>query len=608
MRPKILAVDDTPANIKLLTDVLASAGYDVVAARNGEEALKKLGTEAPDLVLLDVMMPGMSGYDICRQLRAQPSTALLPVIMVTSLDARKERVAGIEAGADDFLSRPFNPPELLARVRSLLRIKALQDRTTRQAEELAEWNLKLESRVDEQVAQLERLGRLKGFFAPQLAELIVSGGPNDILAPHRREVAVMFLDLRGFTAFTTSAAPDEVMRVLAEYHAVAGERVFAHQGAIERFAGDAMMAFFNDPILLENAAASALAAAVEIRNRIVPLRERWKARGHDLDLGIGLALGEATLGAIGCEQRQDYAAIGTVTNLAARLCERAKKGEILVDRALLDRVRDQVSYEPGGEHALKGFPNPVEAVSVQGFRHAPPQAPQAARAATAIRTRQPSQRQHAGNGEDPGPMVVSRAMVEQLAGLGVVRSFPANMIIVNEGDASDSLYVIVSGRVKVFVSDEEGRQMVLGEQGPGEFFGEIVLDAGPRSASVMTAEPSRLAVISQHDFRLFCASHPAMAMMLVGRLIQRVRQLTENVKNLALMDVYGRVARLLLELAREDNGRQVIDPRPTQQDIAIRVGASREMISRILKDLAVGGYIRVEGPRLVIERQPPRAW
>jgi CRP/FNR family transcriptional regulator, cyclic AMP receptor protein len=162
--------------------------------------------------------------------------------------------------------------------------------------------------------------------------------------------------------------------------------------------------------------------------------------------------------------------------------------------------------------------------------------------------------------------------------------------------------------VKVFVADEEGREMVLAEQGPGEFFGEISLDNGPRCASVTTIEPSRLVVIPRAEFRTFCASHPGMAMMLVNHLIQRVRHLTQNVKNLALVDVYGRVARLIVDLARDKDGKRVIDPRPTQQDMAVRVGASREMISRILKDLAAGGYIRIEGAQLIIEREPPAAW
>ena len=364
MSARILVVDDTASNVKVLNEILASAGYHVISASNGVEALAKMNADPPDLVLLDVVMAGLSGYEVCRQIRSHPATSLLPVIMVTVLDPRRERVAGIEAGADDFLSRPFNPPELLARVRSLLRIKALQDRTTRQAEELAQWSSKFEARVSEQL-----------------------------------------------DTFAQAVSP-----------------------------------------------------------------------------------------------------------------------------------------------------------------------------------------------------VAGRLLLEKLSKLGTARVFPANMIVVSEGDTSDAFYVILSGRVRIYVSDEQGREMVLGEQGPGDFFGEIALDGGPRSASIATLESSRLAVIGQPELRAFCASHPGMAMIVVNQLIHHVRSLTESVKNLALMDVYGRVARLIVELAREKDGRRVIDPRPTQQDMAVRVGASREMISRILKDLTAGGYIRIEGAQMVIERDPPRAW
>src|SRR6185312_14497739 len=205
---KVLVVDDTPHNVKLLADLLAVKGYAVATAVNGEEALVKVASEDPALVLLDIMMPGLSGYDVCRRLRADPRTALLPVVLVTSLDPQDERVKGIEAGADDFLGKPINQPELFARVRSLLRVKSLQDEVRRQAQMLREWNAKLEARVSEQVSQLERMGQLKRFFAPAVADAIVTAGEQSILAPHRREICYVFVDLRGFTAFTDSAEPE----------------------------------------------------------------------------------------------------------------------------------------------------------------------------------------------------------------------------------------------------------------------------------------------------------------------------------------------------------------------------------------------------------------
>ena len=198
--------------------------------------------------------------------------------------------------------------------------------------------------------------------------------------------------------------------------------------------------------------------------------------------------------------------------------------------------------------------------------------------------------------------------LKALSAQGVVKSYPKNTIIVSEGDETDSFYIIVDGRVKVFVSDEEGRDVVLATQGAGDYFGEMVLDGGLRSASVATLEPSRFAVIPKARFRDFLYSHPAFSIHLVEKLISRARSLTENVKSLALMDVYGRVARLLIEIAVKENGRLVVPEKLTQQDIASRVGASREMISRIFKDLTIGGYISIDKKRITIHKNPPRHW
>jgi class 3 adenylate cyclase len=354
---KLLVVDDTPVNVKLLGDLLAAKGYAVVTAASGKEALEKIDGERPDLVLLDVMMPGMSGYDVCRKLRENPATAMLPVVMVTALDPGQERVKGIEAGADDFLSKPINQPELLARVRSLLRVKALHD-------ELTALNRTLEERVTTQVLQLENLGRLKRFFSPQLAEAILAGGAEDPLKSHRREITVVFLDLRGFTAFAETAEPEEVMSVLREYHAEMGKLIIAHEGTLERFTGDGMMVFFNDPAVVENPSERAVRMAVAMRDRVKELSVRWRKLGHDLDFGVGIAQGYATLGAIGFEGRWDYGAIGSVTTLAARLCAEAKPGQILVPRRVYANVEELVEAEPVGELALKGFSRPIPTYAV----------------------------------------------------------------------------------------------------------------------------------------------------------------------------------------------------------------------------------------------------
>lgn len=203
---------------------------------------------------------------------------------------------------------------------------------------------------------------------------------------------------------------------------------------------------------------------------------------------------------------------------------------------------------------------------------------------------------------------LSPAELQALSTHAVRRSFPKRTVIISEGDPADALYIVMAGRVKVFAADAEGREIVLLTQGPGEYFGEMMLDEGPRSASVMTLEPSTFLVIPKASLRAFLVENPAFAVRLIEKLIHRVRSLTASVKSLALMDVYGRVAGLLLELADERDGSWVINERLTQQDIASRVGASREMVSRILKDLADGGYIAVQRDCIVVNRKLPTRW
>jgi adenylate cyclase len=357
---KVLVIDDTPANVKLLADLLRVKGYEVVTAANGEEGLERLSEHHPDLVLLDVMMPGMNGYEVCRAIRADPSTGVLPVVMVTSLDPAQERIKGLEAGADDFLTKPINQAELLARVRSLLRIKSLYD-------QLGELNTSLEQRVAEQVAQLDRLARLKRFVSPRIGDLIVSGEVDDPLKTHRREITVVFTDLRGFTAFSETAEPEEAMDVLRAYHAELGRIVMAHEGTIEHFAGDGVMVLFNDPIPVAEHELAAIRMALEMRGAAEALGVGWGKRGYELGFGVGIANGYATLGAIGFEGRRDYGAIGPVTNLAARLCAEARAGQILVSQRLFGKVEERVSAEPVGELALKGLARPVKAYNIVGL-------------------------------------------------------------------------------------------------------------------------------------------------------------------------------------------------------------------------------------------------
>ncbi|MEP7303612.1 MAG: response regulator [Caldimonas sp.] len=364
MSARILVVDDVPLNVKLLVDLLAVKGYDTRSAGNGVDALASIAAEPPDLVLLDVMMPGMSGYDVCRAIRADPAQAMLPVVLVTALDPAEERARGLDAGADDFLSKPVSQSELLARVRSLLRIKSLYEEVLQQKRALGELNRSLEQRVADGVQQLEKLGRLKRFFSPQLAELIVAGGAEDPLKSHRREITVVFLDLRGFTAFTETADPEEVMAVLGEYHAAIGRLVMAHEGTLERFSGDGMMIFFNDPIPVADPAPRAVRMALAMQREVERLSLAWSKRGYDLLMGVGIAQGFATIGSIGFPGRIDYGAIGNVTNLAARLCGEARGGDILVSQRVRALLEGEIAVEPAGELVLKGFQRPVPAFRI----------------------------------------------------------------------------------------------------------------------------------------------------------------------------------------------------------------------------------------------------
>jgi len=364
-RPRVLVVDDQPPNIRLLEAILTPRGYDVRTASSGEEALEVIAATDIDLVLLDIVMPGMDGYEVCRTIREDTDTAYLPVVMVTA-SGDEQKVQALEAGADDFLSKPINQNELLARVASLARIKRYQDTIKRQAGELAAWNRELESRVETQVEQLQRMGRLRRFLSPQLAELIVDSGDESFLESHRREVVVAFCDLRGFTMFAESSEPEEVMGVLNEYHQALGDLIFRFEGTLERFAGDGLMVFFNDPVRCDDGPLRAIRMSLAMRTRVRGLAEAWARQGHDLAMGIGIAQGYATLGKIGFDGRHDYAAIGSVTNLAARLCADAEPWQILVTERVYAAAGSLVVGEDAGSRELRGFSRSVHAFNIKG--------------------------------------------------------------------------------------------------------------------------------------------------------------------------------------------------------------------------------------------------
>jgi class 3 adenylate cyclase len=366
--PHILIVDDQPMNVDILQTRLAVHGYELLTAYDGEEALAKARAELPDLILLDIMMPKMDGIEVCHRLKADTSLPFMPIIMVTAKADSQDVVAGLEAGADEYLTKPIDQAALVARVKSMLRIKALHDTVQQQAAQLAAWNQTLEQRVHEQVGELERMGRLKRFFSPQLAELVVSAGGEKLLQSHRREITVVFCDLRGFTAFSEVVEPEEIMEVLREYHRALGQLIFRFEGTLERFTGDGLMVFFNDPLPCPDHPVRAVRMAVAMRQEVATLLEKWHKRGHELDFGIGIAQGYATLGMIGFESRGDYAAVGPTTNLASRLCSEAQGGQILVSQRILAAVEALVNVEPRGELALKGLRHPIPAFNILGLK------------------------------------------------------------------------------------------------------------------------------------------------------------------------------------------------------------------------------------------------
>jgi class 3 adenylate cyclase len=372
--PLILVVDDVPDNVEILQMRLESQGYEVVTAGDGVEALEKTRELRPDLILLDIMMPKMDGIETVKRLKADASLPFIPVILVTAKADGADVVAGLESGGDDYLTKPVDHAALSARVRAMLRIKALHDtvqaqarRLEEQSAELAAWSKTLEERVVAQVSEIERIGRLKWFLAPQIAQRIVSSGGEAILESHRRDIVVLFCDMRGFTAFSETAEPEDVMAVLREYHDALGPLVHRYEGTLDRFTGDGMLVVFNDPVPCPDPALRAVRLAVDMRDAAVSLARSWMARGHEIGFGVGIAQGYATLGRIGFEGRFDYTAIGTVTNVAARLCAEAKDGQILVTQRVAAAIDKIAELQQLGDIAFKGLSRPIAVLNVSGL-------------------------------------------------------------------------------------------------------------------------------------------------------------------------------------------------------------------------------------------------
>ena len=352
-------------------------GYRTLSAVNGRDGLATIRAEHPDLVLLDLMMPEMNGYQVLEACMDEPELRDLPIIMISARDEVDDMVECIGLGAEDFLPKPFDPVLLEARVGACLEKKLLRDKerallgtVQEQAARLEELNRELEERVGRQVTEIERLAQLRRFLSPQVADLILSSGDERVLASHRSKIAVLFCDLRGFTAFAETSEPEDVMALLGEFHAAVGIEIHRYEATVGFFAGDGLMVFFNDPIPCEAPAEMAVRLAVSMRDTMTALTREWGKRGHDLGFGVGLAFGFATLGQMGFEGRYEYGVIGNVVNLAARLCDQAKTGQILVSGRAYLAVEELVDAEAVGALSLKGFHAPVSVFNVVTVRPA----------------------------------------------------------------------------------------------------------------------------------------------------------------------------------------------------------------------------------------------
>lgn len=372
--PLILVVDDVPDNVDILQMRLESQGYEVVTAGDGVEGLEKTQALLPDLVLLDIMMPKMDGIDTVKRLKADPSLPFIPVILVTAKADASDVIAGLESGGDDYLTKPVDHAALSARVRAMLRIKSLHDtvqaqaqRLEAQATELATWNKTLEQRVAAQVGEIERVGRLKRFLAPQIAETILSSGSEALLASHRREIVALLCDMRGYTAFAETTEPEDLMAVLREFHGALGPLVHRYEGTLDRFTGDGLLVYFNDPVPCPDPALRAVRLAVDMRETFGALARSWVSRGHEIGFGVGIAQGYATLGQIGFEGRFEYTANGTVINVAARLCAEAKDGQILITQRVAAAIDRVAGLEPLGNIAIKGLSRPIQVLNVSSL-------------------------------------------------------------------------------------------------------------------------------------------------------------------------------------------------------------------------------------------------
>ena len=355
-----LVVDDSAVNRQLLTRHLMSLGIDVREATDGRAALDALRAPGNDIgvVLLDVVMPEMDGYETLAAIKSDETLRHLPVIMISGIDELDSVVRCIQLGATDYLPKPFNPTILGARVRASMADKRMHDLEAAHAARQQELLETIERQKDE----------LSRFLSPQIAALVSSDEGEQMLAGHRREATAVFCDLRGFTAFSDQAEPEEVLGLLREYHAAMGKLIVAHGGTLEHFAGDGMMVFFNDPVPQPDHVSRAVRMAVAMREMFEGLASKWARLGFELGLGVGIATGYATLGRIGFEGRYDYGMVGAAVIVAARLSSAAEANQILLNPRAHAAVDELVDAESVGDLTLKGFARPIPTVNVLAMR------------------------------------------------------------------------------------------------------------------------------------------------------------------------------------------------------------------------------------------------
>ena len=359
---KVLIVDDIKDNARILSYFLKQHHYQTSVAHSGEEAIAIAEDLHPDLILLDLNMPQMNGIDVLKHLRARKDLNNTGVILLTASGNIKELLEAFSSGADDFIQKPYNHVEMLARVQAVLNMRDTQLKLIAANAKLDEFNRNLEKKVEEQVLELEKVNRLRRYFSPQIAETFLSGDGSSFVN-ERKVISVVFLDLRNFTSFAEKNSPDTVMEILSSFHATVGPIIFEYNATLERFTGDGLMCFLGAPNPEEEHAQKAFDMARKIQNAVHTLSNQWNKKGFALQVGIGISSGEASTGTIGFEERLDYAAIGSVTNMASRLCGLAKGGEILLSKDSYVLLKDKSSLKSQGEKNIKGFSSKIEIFS-----------------------------------------------------------------------------------------------------------------------------------------------------------------------------------------------------------------------------------------------------